>query len=666
MLTTKNWRAMTAQGLTCLAAALFFAGCTPAGPRALLDGERLLHEGKYVRAADKLEKATRLLPANAQAWNHLGLALHKAGKLEAAQAAYERARRCDANLTPVRYNLGCLLLEQNNPQAAAAELTTYTLLQHDSADGWLKLGTAQLRMRQWDPAERSFQNALRLRPDSPEALNGLGFVQLQRRKVKDALATFAAATQKHPSYAPAIFNEAVLYHHYLKEPSQALQKYREFLQLEPASSEASAVQENMRQLQSELSPPARREATNVVSVPSVPAAGLSNVAAHARSATNLSSQRLPPNQLAVAQLPPNQNKAAPPVVQSVPSVQPRNSVEPSEKSETPAPSEHHSTVSNARKSPIPSDSNGSSGTSTPDRVEKPTPPEVVRIPEGTAPKLAQDSATLPSQPVATPEKPPESRPVTSAPVVKSTDDEARALLSRKLAEEVPVPPAAQEKRKSAARFNPANWFRGKKQPDQTVVDAAPIQSAPAPTAMKSSPEPASISIAPMRRYAYHSPRKPGPGNRQRAEPIFAEAVQAHRDGRISDALEAYGRTVKMDPSFFEAQYNLGLAAYELKDYPKSLSAYETALSINPTSVNARYNFSLALQQAAYYEDAARELEKLLEQNPDETRAHLSLASLYAEKLGEPAVARPHYRKVLELEPQHPQAPAIRYWLAANP
>lgn len=28
--------------------------------------------------------------------------------------------------------------------------------------------------------------------------------------------------------------------------------------------------------------------------------------------------------------------------------------------------------------------------------------------------------------------------------------------------------------------------------------------------------------------------------------------------------------------------------------------------------------------------------------------------------------RPHYRKVLELEPNHPQAVSIRYWLAAHP
>jgi Flp pilus assembly protein TadD len=47
-------------------------------------------------------------------------------------------------------------------------------------------------------------------------------------------------------------------------------------------------------------------------------------------------------------------------------------------------------------------------------------------------------------------------------------------------------------------------------------------------------------------------------------------------------------------------------------------------------------------------------------------AHLTLANLYANRLGESAKARAHYRKVLELEPKHPESVAIRYWLAANP
>ncbi len=100
--------------------------------------------------------------------------------------------------------------------------------------------------------------------------------------------------------------------------------------------------------------------------------------------------------------------------------------------------------------------------------------------------------------------------------------------------------------------------------------------------------------------------------------------------------------------------------------PQCLWSYEYALAINPVSVKARFNLALALQKASYPGDAAAELEKLLADNPSEARAHVALANLYAQQLGQPARAREHYLRLLELDPQHPQATAIRYWLEANP
>ena len=84
------------------------------------------------------------------------------------------------------------------------------------------------------------------------------------------------------------------------------------------------------------------------------------------------------------------------------------------------------------------------------------------------------------------------------------------------------------------------------------------------------------------------------------------------------------------------------------------------------AVDARYNFALVLKQANYLADAVNELERLLASYPNETRANLALGNLYAQQFHQPAKARQHYLKVLEVDPRHPQAGAIRYWLAANP
>src|ERR1700722_2525043 len=94
-----------------LVAAMWTAGCGPPGPRALLEGKRLLEEGKYPEAVEKLNSATELMAGNAQAWNYLGLACHLAGQPDAAASAYQKALKLDHDLVVAHYNLGCLLLE---------------------------------------------------------------------------------------------------------------------------------------------------------------------------------------------------------------------------------------------------------------------------------------------------------------------------------------------------------------------------------------------------------------------------------------------------------------------------------------------------------------------------------------------------------------------------
>ena len=74
----------------------------------------------------------------------------------------------------------------------------------------------------------------------------------------------------------------------------------------------------------------------------------------------------------------------------------------------------------------------------------------------------------------------------------------------------------------------------------------------------------------------------------------------------------------------------------------------------------------SLARAGYPQDAAEHLERALTLNPGNAPAHLALAGLYARDLGESDLARPHYEKVLTLDPKHPQAGAIRVWLVNNP
>ena len=168
------------------------------------------------------------------------------------------------------------------------------------------------------------------------------------------------------------------------------------------------------------------------------------------------------------------------------------------------------------------------------------------------------------------------------------------------------------------------------------------------------------------RYSFHAPALATRGNRAEAERLFTQAVQAHQSRRLADAIQLYQRALQADGSYFEAEYNLGLASTSVGKLPTALQAYERALALQPDSADARYNFALALQQANYVPDAADQLEKLVARTPSEVRAHLALGNIFAQQLRQNLKARQHYQKVLDLDPQHPQAAAIRFWLAANP
>jgi Flp pilus assembly protein TadD len=561
-----------------LALAVFISGCRPAGPRALLDGKASLDDGDYTSAVAELKTATSLMVTNAQAWNYYGVALQHAGQPTDAAQAYGNALKFDHDLTEAHYNLGCLWLEQNKLDSARTEFTAYTLRRKNAPEGWVKLGTAQLRAGDLSAAEVSFSTALSLSTNNAEALNGMGLARAKNNKPQDAQRFFAWAVKAHPDYAPALLNLATVEQQYLHDSPSALQHYRAYLELSPR--------------------PANYEAVNAL-------------------AKNLEQT----TKFAVASPPPT--KEIEPTAPATPEV-----------SET----KTQAAVASRPASPKSQPETWNNPAPPPQVVRVDPEPAIVATPNASAP-LAQPSGEVPSG-------------------TKS------------------------EKPSTWHRLNPANWF-GSSEPKGNYTEngvtplppsassdnhikptASPVQTAPVV-------EPKPIKIIPpappvFPRYEYLSPRKPKAGDHKAAVRAFADAQQFEQKLDWDGALDAYKRAAQLDPSWFEVQYNCGVLAYRQKHFDQSLSAWEMALAIQPASMDARYNFAMALKTAGYVTDAINELKKILSVKPGEARAHLALANIYAQQFRDPAQARPHYLKVLELDPSNPEAANIQFWLSANP
>jgi tetratricopeptide (TPR) repeat protein len=625
MRTNKNGGLTSASILIAMVLALL-CGCTPPGPRALLKGERLIREGKHKQAIQQLQTATRLLPKSAQAWNHLGLAHHGAKQPEQAAHAYRQALALDQNLSAARYNLGCLLLEQNELAGAIDQLTSYTLLVPNAADGWLKLATAQLRARKLDLAEKNFKAVLESQSRHAEALNGLGIVQVQRKRPADGLYYFNQALAQNANYGPALLNAAILNHQNANNRPAALQKYRQYLALQPRPPNWDVVAATANQLDAELNPPAVQVARTEPVPPPV-----TRATEHALPQTNIptkaSTTTSPPVAAAArtntvfATNPPKVTAPTSPALTNLPPVATRTAV-----------------VETARPPPV---------------VPKTTTDvEVTRLQDDLIIQPPQDISV--SAPASTPAKtnvivsPTPSNPMGTPSLSTQPKPDKRSLLSR-------LNPFGGKAKPSSDTLGPAIL------PDQSSTGK--IMAAASPSSPVATIQPAP---RPVPRYAYLSPAKPASGRHEEAMRYFSQGVKEYKARRISQAVSEYQKAAKANPAYFDAYYNLGLASYEMGNWRESLNAYEYALALKPDSADARYNFALALKRAGYPQDAAEELLRILQNKPGEARAHLSLANLYAQQLNQPQLAREHYVKVLESEPRHPQATEIRYWLAANP
>ena len=235
-----------------LTLAVFIAGCTPSGPRALLKGKKLLERGDYAGAVEQFKTATTLLATNAQAWNYLGVACQRAGQPADAAAAYQRALALDRDLVEAHYNLGSLWLEQNKPAEAKAEFTAYALRRGNEPEIWLKLGSAQLHAGDFLAAEKSFSTALYLNTNNAEALNGLGLARAERGHAREAVQFFAAAIQFHPDFAPALLNLAMVAQQDLHDNKLALQNYHAYLALTPRPANWNSVNDIANSLDQQM------------------------------------------------------------------------------------------------------------------------------------------------------------------------------------------------------------------------------------------------------------------------------------------------------------------------------------------------------------------------------------------------------------------------------
>ncbi|MCU1242339.1 MAG: hypothetical protein JWO71_3065 [Candidatus Acidoferrum typicum] len=130
------------------------------------------------------------------------------------------------------------------------------------------------------------------------------------------------------------------------------------------------------------------------------------------------------------------------------------------------------------------------------------------------------------------------------------------------------------------------------------------------------------------------------------------------DGKVLSAIPLLEQVVAADPQIPHAQYFLGVAYKEMREYDKAVLHLDKAIQLVPDSMMGHYEIALAMYQKGDLKNSATHLEIVVEHSPDWTDARFSLAAIYARTDRVPE-AMAILDVTLQLDPDHYRANLLR-------
>ena len=270
-------------------------GCTPSGPKALLQGEALLKQNRLSEAIKKIEKAAKHMPNDERAWLFLGMAYHRNGDHQKALLAYERVNAINPGMSILPYNLGCLYLDMKNYNLAINSFSSYLRFNNQSANAWEKMGYAHLAIQQTNEAVNCLNNSLRFSPGNAKTHNSLGMILMAENRIPEALQQFQYSARYDASYAPPYLNLGVIFQQSGGETNiqKAILAYNEYLKRVPATPTATAVRNQIIALSSLVQP--KQVAKEEVKVPQQEQTPAENKVEEKTNEVKIAEQSTPPS-----------------------------------------------------------------------------------------------------------------------------------------------------------------------------------------------------------------------------------------------------------------------------------------------------------------------------------------------------------------------------------
>lgn len=201
-----------------LAKALPFSGITATFDvrrNYLSYGSVYFQRGYYDQAQASFESALRDDPASAEALYGLGSVFLKKNRHADARQTFERAVQLQSSypdtLPNAWNNLGLIAAQEGRMTEATQSFQQALRLNPESVIALENLGNAYRQQKLWDQARAAFERALAINPESPEANYGLAMVYAAADDTQQTYQYLQRALQFRPDYGEALNNLGVLY-----------------------------------------------------------------------------------------------------------------------------------------------------------------------------------------------------------------------------------------------------------------------------------------------------------------------------------------------------------------------------------------------------------------------------------------------------------------------
>ena len=203
---------------------------------ALAAAQAALDRKDYTVAATILENFLFEHPGHAEALFQLAYCYGLQGRTADAIDLYRQTLEAYPKLLPARINLGLLLLESNQPEAAAAEFTRALEINPDYARAHHNLGAALEQAGKKDEAVEHYRRAAALDPALVEPRRALLALLLEKGDLPGASAALDKLLRLQPEDASLLRLRADLLLRQEKR-TEALAAYEDYLQKKPDAAE---------------------------------------------------------------------------------------------------------------------------------------------------------------------------------------------------------------------------------------------------------------------------------------------------------------------------------------------------------------------------------------------------------------------------------------------